>query len=509
MPGRRRTGTCRSRAWSIPLDDRARRAPPLSAIRAIVEGVRSGSTTAERVARETAARIERLEPSVSSFLARDAERMASDAREVDRRLAAGESLPLAGVPVGIKDNMTAVGYPATCASRILEGFAPGYDATAVARLKAAGAVVAGKTNLDEFAMGSSTENSAFQVTRNPWDLARVPGGSSGGSAVAVASREVPVALGSDTGGSVRQPAALCGVVGFKPTYGRISRFGLVAFASSLDQIGPLATSVEDAARIYAALAGEDARDSTTSATAVGDPVGALSRGARGLRVGILREAMEEGASAEVIANFREAVAVLESAGATVTEVTVPRAPYASPIYYVVANAEASSNLARYDGIRYGPRREASTLEEFYTLQRTRGFGAEVKRRILLGTFVLSAGYAEAFYKRAARARALLRADFAEAFRGVDAIVCPTVPGPAFRIGEKLDDPLSMYLSDIFTTPASLAGLPAISVPSGFSGGLPLGLQLMAAPWREETLLALSAAYERETRFTESIPPVAG
>jgi aspartyl-tRNA(Asn)/glutamyl-tRNA(Gln) amidotransferase subunit A len=328
--------------------------------------------------------------------------------------------------------------------------------------------------------------------------------------VAVASREVPVALGSDTGGSVRQPAALCGVVGFKPTYGRISRFGLVAFASSLDQIGPLATSVEDAARIYAVLAGEDARDSTTSGMAVGDPVGALSRGARGLRVGILREATEAGASAEVIANFREAVAVLESAGAAVTEVTVPRAPYAIPIYYVVANAEASSNLARYDGIRYGPRLEAATLEEFYTLQRTRGFGAEVKRRILLGTFVLSAGYTEAFYKRATRARALLRADFAEAFRGVDAIACPTVPGPAFRIGEKLDDPLSMYLSDIFTTPASLAGLPAISVPSGFSGsGLPLGLQLMAAPWREEALLALSAAYERETRFTESIPPVAG
>lgn len=482
----------------------------MSAIGDIVEAVLSRKTTAEEVARDTAARMERLEPRVSAFLAWDAEKMAAEGRAVDRRLAAGERLPLAGVPVGIKDNMTAVGYPATCGSRILEGFAPGYDATAVARLKAAGAVVAGKTNLDEFAMGSSTENSAYQKTRNPWNLARVPGGSSGGSAVAVASREVPVALGSDTGGSVRQPAALCGVVGFKPTYGRISRFGLVAFASSLDQIGPLATSVEDAARIYAVLAGADARDSTTGSEDVGDPVGAVALGARGLRVGIMREAMEEGASAEVIANFREAVRALESAGAAVREVSVPRAPYAIPIYYVVANAEASSNLARYDGIRYGPRQEAATLEEFYTTQRTRGFGAEVKRRILLGTFVLSAGFAEAFYKRAARARALLRADFAEAFRGVDAIVCPTVPAPAFPIGDKLDDPLSMYLSDIFTTPASLAGLPAISVPSGFSGDrLPLGLQLMAAPGREETLLALAAAYERETRHAESIPPVAG
>jgi aspartyl-tRNA(Asn)/glutamyl-tRNA(Gln) amidotransferase subunit A len=481
----------------------------VSAIGEIVDGVRTGRTSAAAIARETVERLERVDPRVAAFLAWDADRMAEDAREVDRRVAAGEYLPLAGVPVGIKDNMAVAGYPATCGSRILEGFAPGYDATAVARLKAAGAVVAGKTNLDEFAMGSSTENSAFQKTRNPWDLSRVPGGSSGGSAAAVASREVPVALGSDTGGSVRQPAALCGVVGFKPTYGRISRFGLVAFASSLDQIGPLATSVEDAARVYAAIAGPDPRDSTSAAQSPGDPVGALSRDVRGLRVGILREAMDEGPSASVVANFREAVSALASAGAIVTEVSVPRAPYASPIYYVVANAEASSNLARYDGIRYGPREEAATLEAFYSLQRTRGFGPEVKRRILLGTFVLSAGFAEAFYKRATRARALLRADFAEAFRTVDAIACPTVPGPAFRIGEKLDDPLAMYLSDIFTTPGSLAGLPAISVPSGFDGGLPLGLQLMSAPWQEETLLAISAAYERETRFADRVPPVAG
>jgi len=482
----------------------------MSAIGGIVDAVRSGRATAERIARETAERLERIEPRVSAFLSWDPERMAAEAREVDRRLASGEELPLAGVPVGVKDNMTAAGYGATCGSRILEGFSPGYDATAVARLRRAGAVVAGKTNLDEFAMGSSTENSAFQKTRNPWDLSRVPGGSSGGSAVAVAAREVPVALGSDTGGSVRQPAALCGVVGFKPTYGRVSRFGLVAFASSLDQIGPLATSVEDAARVYAVIAGSDPHDSTTAPEPVGDPVGSLARSPKGFRVGILREAMSEGASAEVIENFREAISALRGAGATITEVAVPRAPFSIPIYYVVANAEASSNLARFDGIRYGPRQEADSLEAFYTRQRTRGFGAEVKRRVLLGTFVLSAGYADAFYKRAARARALLRADFAEAFRSVDVVACPTAPGPAFRLGEKVDDPLSMYLSDIFTTPASLAGLPAISIPSGFDhGGLPLGLQLMSAPWQEETLFTLSAAYERETRFTDSVPPVAG
>jgi len=481
----------------------------MSAIREIVSAVTSGATSAERTALRALERIARREPEIGTFLTWNEERVIADAREVDRRLASGESLPLAGVMVGVKDNMTAEGYPASCGSRILEGFSPGYDATAVARLKDAGAVVAGKTNLDEFAMGSSTENSAFQKTRNPWDVGRVPGGSSGGSAAAVAAREVPAALGSDTGGSVRQPAALCGVVGVKPTYGRVSRFGLVAFASSLDQIGPLATSVEDAARLYDAIAGQDARDSTTAPVPVGDPLGALFRGARGLRVGVLREASVEGADAQVLENFAEAVSALRSAGAAIEEISVPRAPYAIPVYYVVANAEASSNLARYDGIRYGPRDEAADLESFYAQHRTRDFGAEVKRRILLGTFALSAGYADAFYKRASRVRALLRRDFAQAFSRVDAIACPTVPAPAFRFGEKVDDPLAMYLSDIFTTPASLAGIPAISVPSGFSReGLPLALQLMAAPWREETLFALSAAYERETRFTDAAPPIA-
>lgn len=481
----------------------------MSAIGDIVDAITAGRANAETIARGALDRMARLEPELAAFLTWDEERVLAEARGVDRRVAAGEALPLAGVMVAVKDNMTADGYPATCGSRLLEGFVPGYDATAVARLRAAGAIVAGKTNLDEFAMGSSTENSAFQKTRNPWNLARVPGGSSGGSAAAVAAREVPVALGSDTGGSVRQPAALCGVVGFKPTYGRISRFGLVAFASSLDQIGPLATSVEDAARIYEAVAGPDARDSTTAPVPIGDPVGAARLPcARGRRVGVLREAAD-GLDGEVQENFRAAVAALEAAGATVSEISVPRTPYAIPIYYVVANAEASSNLARYDGIRYGLRGDGETLEAFYTQLRTRGFGSEVKRRILLGTFALSAGYADAFYKRATRARALLRRDFDEAFARVDVIACPTAPGPAFRLGEKVDDPLSMYLSDIFTTPASLAGLPAISIPSGLSkDGLPLGLQLMAAPWQEETLFAVSAAYERETRFTDAAPPIA-
>jgi aspartyl-tRNA(Asn)/glutamyl-tRNA(Gln) amidotransferase subunit A len=482
----------------------------LSPISEIVSRVRGGTTTAERIAGEALDRIARIEPRIEAFLALDRERVLAEARVVDARVERGEALPLAGVLVGIKDNMTAEGYPATCGSRILEGFAPGYDATAVARLKAAGAVVAGKTNLDEFAMGSSTENSAYRKTRNPWDPERVPGGSSGGSAAAVAAREIPAALGSDTGGSVRQPAALCGVVGLKPTYGRVSRFGLVAFASSLDQIGPIAATVEDCARIYAAIAGADPRDSTASERPVGDPLAALGRGAGGLRVGVLREAAGESADPEALENFSEAVAALERAGASVEEVSVPRAPYAIPVYYVVANAEASSNLARYDGIRYGPREEAADLASFYADHRTRGFGPEVKRRILLGTFALSAGYAEAFYGRANRVRALLRKDFAEAFARVDAIACPTVPAPAFRLGEKADDPLAMYLSDVYTTPASLSGIPAISVPSGFSrGGLPLGLQLMAAPWREETIFALAAAYEAETGFTDAVPAIAG
>jgi aspartyl-tRNA(Asn)/glutamyl-tRNA(Gln) amidotransferase subunit A len=481
----------------------------LSQISRIVADVSARRRSAEEVAREGLSKIRRADEKVGAFLAIDEEETIREAREVDRRIAAGETPPLAGVLVGVKDNMTVAGRSATCGSRILEGFRPGYDATAVARLKQAGAVVAGKTNLDEFAMGSSTENSAYQVTRNPWDLERVPGGSSGGSAVAVACRFVPAALGSDTGGSVRQPAAFCGVVGLKPTYGRVSRFGLIAFASSLDQIGPFGTSVEDCARVYAVMAGSDPRDSTSSAREVGDPVGALAAGIRGRRVGVLREAVSEALEPEVARNFQDAVRVLEQQGAKVREISVPRAPYAIPIYYVVANAEASSNLARFDGLRYGPRSRQDNLLELYVENRTRGFGAEVVRRILLGTFALSAGYADAYYRRASAARALLCQDFDEAFSEVDLILCPTVPATAFKIGEKVDDPLSMYLSDIFTTPASLAGLPAISVPSGLTrSGLPLGLQILAPKFSEETLFAAAAAFEGATRFTDAAPAIA-
>lgn len=480
----------------------------MTTVTRIAAEVSSRRRSATEIAREALDGISRIDPKVGAFLKVDGDRALEAARTVDARVARGEELPLAGVPVAVKDNMTVDGLPTTCASRILEGFVPGYDATAVARLKEAGAVVIGKTNMDEFAMGSSTENSALGVTRNPWDLERVPGGSSGGSAAAVACRAVPAALGSDTGGSVRQPAAFCGVVGLKPTYGRVSRFGLIAFASSLDQIGPLTRNVEDCARVYAVIAGPDARDSTTASRPVGEPMAALAGGLRGLKVGVLREAAAEGLDPEVERNFREAVQSLRAAGAAAAEISVPRVPYAIPIYYVVANAEASSNLARFDGIRYGPRLPAETLERLYVEHRTRGFGPEVKRRILLGTFALSAGYAEAYYRRATGARALLLHDFEEAFRCVDVLVCPTTPGPAFRLGEKTEDPLSMYLSDIFTTPASLAGLPAISVPSGLtSKGLPMGLQIIAPRWGEEVLFTAAAAFERETGFTDAAAPV--
>jgi aspartyl-tRNA(Asn)/glutamyl-tRNA(Gln) amidotransferase subunit A len=360
--------------------------------------------------------------------------------------------------------------------------------------------------MDEFAMGSSTENSAIQLTRNPWDLERIPGGSSGGSAAAVASGMVPGALGSDTGGSIRQPAACCGVVGFKPTYGRVSRYGLVAFASSLDQIGPLARNVGDAARVYRVLAGEDPLDSTSAAEDPGDPEAAAAKGAARLRVGFLAEAEAEGLDGEVATNLEEARRAFSAAGAQVTSVSVPRAPYAIAIYYVVASAEASSNLARYDSVRYGPRPSDGDLASLYVESRTRGFGPEVKRRILLGTFALAAGYYEAYYGRAMRARGVLAEDFERAFQEVDVIVCPSIPTPAFRIGEKTEDPLTMYLSDIFTVPASLAGLPAISVPSGFSrDGLPLGLQILGPRFGEENVFAAAGGFERAIALPDELP----
>jgi len=472
----------------------------------LADDVSSGRRFATDAVRDALGRLEQYDKAVGAFLEVSAELAFEEAKRVDARVARGERLPLAGVPLAIKDNMWVAGRRVSCGSRILEGFRPPGDATAVARLRAAGAVFLGKTNLDEFAMGSSTENSAFQVTRNPWDLGRIPGGSSGGSAAAVASRIVPGALGSDTGGSIRQPGACCGVVGFKPTYGRVSRYGLVAFGSSLDQIGPLTRSVSDAARIYTVIAGPDPRDSTCSPRQLGAPEEALERGVRGRKIGFLAEAESEGLDAAVASNLDEARRALRSAGAEVVSISVPRAPYAIAIYYVVASAEASSNLARFDGIRYGPRRSDEELLSFYIANRTNGFGPEVKRRILLGTFALASGYYEAYYGRAMRARSMLSADFDRAFAQVDAIVCPSIPSPAFRIGEKMDDPLNMYLSDVFTVPASLAGLPAISVPSGFSPeGLPLGIQIQAPRFAEDSLFAVARAFEREIGFPDALP----
>ena len=481
--------------------------PGLGAV-ATAGAVAKGELSAVESVSEALRRIETLDGRLGTFLEVTPELALEEARGVDGRVSAGQELPLAGVPFAIKDNMWVAGRRATCGSRILEGFRPPGDGTAVARLRAAGAVFVGKTNLDEFAMGSSTENSAYHVTRNPWDLARIPGGSSGGSAAAVSARLVPAALGSDTGGSIRQPAACCGVVGFKPTYGRVSRYGLVAFGSSLDQIGPIARSVSDAARIYRVMAGRDPLDSTSSSEEVGDPERFLEDGARGLRVGFLREALSEGLTEGVAENLALARRAFGEAGAQLVEVSVPRASVAIAIYYVIASAEASSNLARYDGVRYGPRLGDGDVPSMYVETRTAGFGPEVKRRILLGTFALAAGYYEAYYGQAMRARALLVEDFSRAFRDADVIVCPSIPAPAFRLGEKVDDPLTMYLSDVFTVPASLAGLPAISVPSGLADGLPLGLQVMAPPYREDLLFRAARGFEREIGFPDDVPPAA-
>ena len=472
----------------------------------IAEQVATRRRSALEVAEEAFRAIDRVEGRIHAFLEVSRDLALEEARQVDARIASGEALPLAGVPIAVKDNMWVAGRQATCASKILEGFRPTGDATAIARLRAAGAVFVGKTNLDEFAMGSSTENSAFAKTKNPWDLARIPGGSSGGSAAAVAARAVPGALGSDTGGSIRQPAACCGVVGFKPTYGRISRFGLVAFGSSLDQIGPLTRSVGDAARLYRVMAGEDPRDSTTARRPVGDPEGALGRGVADMTIGMMAEAEVEGLDPEVAENLEAARTAFRDAGAEVVPVSVPRAPAAIAIYYVVSSAEASSNLARFDGVRYGPRASEADLRSLYVTTRTAGFGPEVKRRILLGTFALSAGYYDAYYGRAMRARELLARDLARAFAEVDVLLCPSIPTPAFRLGEKTDDPLTMYLSDIFTVPASLAGLPAISVPSGLSGqGLPLALQIMGPRFGEEAVFAAARAFEKQIGFPDEMP----
>jgi len=475
---------------------------------AIRSRVAAREVSCEEVVRAHLDRIAALDPRTGAFLAVVADRALARARRLDVALSAGRPAPaLAGVPVALKDNLHLEGSPTTCGSRILEGYLPPYTATAVDRLEAAGAIVLGKTNMDEFAMGSSTETSAFQTTRNPWDRERVPGGSSGGSAAAVAARMVPVALGSDTGGSIRQPAALCGIVGLKPSYGRVSRYGLVAFASSLDQVGPLARTVEDVALVSSAICGHDPLDSTSARVGAPDLVATLDRSIEGLRIGVPRDFVAQGVERETLARFEEALRALESAGARVVDVALPRLPHAIAAYYLVATAEASSNLARYDGVRFGLRADdARDTRRLYGQTRDRGFGAEVKRRILLGTFALSAGYYDAYYLRAQGVRSLLRQDFERGFRTCDLVATPTTPAPAFRLGEKTGDPLQMYLADIFTVPANLAGLPALSLPCGLAGGLPVGLQLCGRPFDEETLLGCGSAFQRATSFHALVPP---
>ncbi len=456
-------------------------------------GVRSGELDADAPVAAALERIRGVE-GLGAFLSVADEEAA---RRAAVRAGEGEGV-LAGAPVAVKDNLATLELPTTCASRFLESYVSPFEATAVRRLREAGAVVVGKTNLDEFGMGSSTENSAFGVTRNPHDPERVPGGSSGGSAAAVAAGLVRAALGSDTGGSVRQPAALCGVVGLKPTYGRVSRYGLVAFASSLDQVGTFGRDVADAALLLEVVAGEDARDATSASREVPDLVGAVDAGVEGFTVGVPREYFPESLDPEVAARCRAALDALDEAGARIREVSLPHTEYAIATYYVVAPAEASSNLARYDGVRYGRRTpDADSTRSLYEASRSEGFGPEVKRRILLGTYVLSAGYYEAYYGRAQRVRRLIARDFRRVFEeGVDVLFTPTTPTPAFRLGERVDDPYEMYLSDVFTVTANLAGLPAASVPVGTVDGLPVGGQVIAPAWREDDVLRTVGAVER-------------
>jgi aspartyl-tRNA(Asn)/glutamyl-tRNA(Gln) amidotransferase subunit A len=452
-------------------------------------------------------RIEALDDRVHAYLTLTRERALEQAEQADQRLQMGERGPLLGVPLAIKDVICTEGVRTTCGSKMLHNFVPPYDATVVERLKTAGAIMLGKANMDEFAMGSSTEHSAYGITRNPWDLNAIPGGSSGGSAAAVAADECAAALGTDTGGSIRQPAACCGIVGLKPTYGRVSRYGMVAFASSLDQIGPMTKDVRDAAMLLNVIGGHDPRDSTSAEVAMPDFTRALSSSVNGVRIGIPRQYFIEGIDPEVERAVRTAVKVLEGLGATVEEVSLPHTEYGVAAYYILAPSEASSNLARYDGVKFGYRTPHwSNLRDMYMRTRDEGFGAEVKRRIMLGTYALSAGYYEAYYKKAQQVRTLIRRDFEQVFQQVDVLVAPTAPTPAFKIGEKIDDPLQMYLSDVFTITINLAGVPALSLPCGFSSaGLPIGLQMIGKPFDEETILRVAHAFEQETDYHRRKP----
>jgi aspartyl-tRNA(Asn)/glutamyl-tRNA(Gln) amidotransferase subunit A len=490
--------------------------PPATAT-GLCDLVTSRQVTAAEVCRAHLDRIHEADPALGAFLTVAADRALTRAALLDAGTRRAERLPLLGVPIAVKDNICTRHLRTSAASRILEHYVPPYDATAVARLEQAGAVIIGKTNCDEFAMGSSTENSAFGPTKNPWAPDRTPGGSSGGSAAAVSARLAPLALGSDTGGSIRQPAAFCGVTGLKPTYGRVSRYGLMAFASSLDQIGPLATTARDAAVVLGVIAGVDPMDATVSHEPVPDYTAALTGDVRGLRIGVLRGELETGTEDAVRRAVLGALDVLRARGATLVDVELPHATFGIPVYYVVATAEASSNLARYDGVRFGFRADlASTrndrppLQGMYEATRAQGFGAEVKRRIMLGTYVLSAGYYEAYYLKAQKVRTLIRRDFDRAFEQVDVVAMPTSPTPPFRLGERVRDPLQMYMADVLTVGASLAGLPAISVPCGFTPNrLPIGLQLVGRPFDEATLLRAADALERDTDYWSQEPPLSG
>jgi len=470
----------------------------------------SKERSAVEVAQEVLKHIETVEPKVKAFLSITAEGALNSAKQVDAKIAAGESIGmLEGIPLGIKDNMCTKGIKTTCASQILANFVPPYESTVTQKLKDAGMVVVGKTNLDEFAMGGSTENSSFKTTANPWDLERVPGGSSGGSAAAVAAGECVVSLGSDTGGSIRQPASLCGVVGLKPTYGLVSRFGLVAFGSSLDQIGPFSRTVEDSAILLNAIAGYDENDSTSLKVDIPDYTSYLQPELqKGLKIGIITETFGEGLNPEVAETVKKAIAQLESMGAEVKEISCPRFRYGLPAYYIIAPCEASANLARYDAVKYGMRQESDNLLEMYTNTRANGFGTEVKRRIMIGTYALSAGYYDAYYLKAQKVRTLIKQDFDRAFEEVDILVSPTAPTTAFKSGDKTTDPLSMYLLDLMTIPVNLAGLPGISIPCGFdSQGLPIGLQLVSNVLREDVLLHVAHAYEQATEWHKKQPQI--
>jgi aspartyl-tRNA(Asn)/glutamyl-tRNA(Gln) amidotransferase subunit A len=470
-------------------------------IREVGDLLKKGEITSTQLTRFYFDRIATHDSKVNAYLRTTEELAMSMAAEADKRIRSGTGQPLTGIPFGMKDILCTKGVETTCASQILKGFVPPYDATVIAKLNNSGYVHLGRINMDEFAMGSSTENSSFQTTKNPWDLTRIPGGSSGGSAAAVAAGLAAATLGTDTGGSIRQPAGLCGAVGLKPTYGRVSRFGLIAFASSLDQIGPITRSVEDAAILLNAIAGHDPMDSTSIPQPVPDYTANLGKDIKGLKVGIPKEYFIEGLDTEVKSAIEASLKVLERLGAELVPISLPHTEFAVATYYIICTAEASSNLARYDGVKYGMRVDGKDIIDMYTQTRSKGFGKEVKRRIILGTYVLSSGYYDAYYRKAGQVRTLMRRDFDRAFQVCDVIATPVSPTTAFKVGEKTDDPLTMYLSDIFTIPVNLAGLPGLSLPCGFDGkGLPIGLQIIGKPLDESTVLQAASLFESEVKL---------